>query len=287
MSRSHGELEHYLQEIGRTNLLTPLEERELGWSIINDGCHEAKDRLIRANLRLVVAISKNYNNRGMTLSDLIEEGNVGLIRAAEGFDPAQGARFSTYASWWIKQAIKRTLLHARQPVHIPAYMVELIARAKELARDFEQKHGRPPTDAEMAKSLSVPPRKYAVVRQAMDTQSASTISTANDDEQRGFSETFADASQVAPEEQTGNREIYTVVMELLDVIDERDASILRLRFGLQGEQPLTLKEIGARIGLTRERVRQLESEALGRIRSALESGHPVRWFEERRKLRQG
>ena len=94
MSRSHGELEHYLQEIGRTNLLTPLEERELGWSIINDGCHEAKDRLIRANLRLVVAISKNYNNRGMTLSDLIEEGNVGLIRAAEGFDPAQGARVS-------------------------------------------------------------------------------------------------------------------------------------------------------------------------------------------------
>ena len=164
-------------------------------------------------------------------------------------------------------------------------MVELIARAKELARDFEQKHGRPPTDAEMAKSLSVPPRKYAVVRQAMDTQSASTISTANDDEQRIF-RTFADASQVALEEQTGNREIYSVVMELLDVIDERDASILRLRFDFRVNSPSHSKRSGARIGLTRERVRQLESEALVASAAAIESGHPVRWFEERRKLRQ-
>jgi RNA polymerase primary sigma factor len=124
------DLQLYLRQINEVPLLTADEEKHLGWRIINESCPQAKDRMIRANLRLVISISKNYLHRGLPLVDLIEEGNLGLIRAVEGFDPAQGARFSTYAAWWIKQAIKRTLINAVQPIHIPAYMVDLIARWK-------------------------------------------------------------------------------------------------------------------------------------------------------------
>src|ERR1043165_7761533 len=131
------DLQLYLREINTTALLTAEEEKELGWAIINDNCPMARERMIRANLRLVVAISKNCSNRGLPLTDLIEEGNIGLLGAVEGFDPAQGARFSTYASWWIKQAIKRALINATQPVHIPAYMVELIAKWKIAYRRLE------------------------------------------------------------------------------------------------------------------------------------------------------
>ena len=136
------ELQLYLREIKEERLLTPEEEKTLGWRIINDECQASKERMIKANLRLVISISKNYSHRGLPLSDLIEEGNIGLIKAVEGFDPAQGARFSTYASWWIKQAIKRTLINAVQPIHIPAYMVDLIARCKEASRRLEERLGR-------------------------------------------------------------------------------------------------------------------------------------------------
>ena len=144
------DLQLYLNDINQVALLTAEEERELGWAIINDDCQASRERMIRANLRLVVAIAKNYTNRGLTLSDLIEEGNIGLMRAVEGFDPAQGARFSTYASWWIKQAIKRALINARQPIHIPAYMVELIAKWKVASRDLERELGVPPTIEQLA-----------------------------------------------------------------------------------------------------------------------------------------
>ena len=134
-------LETYLRDINQVPLLTAEEEKTLGWRIINDGDPEAKDHMIRANLRLVVAISKNYTRRGLPIGDLIEEGNIGLIRAVEGFDPAQGARFSTYASWWIKQSIKRTLINARHPIHIPAYMIELLGRWRRIAHVFHEERG--------------------------------------------------------------------------------------------------------------------------------------------------
>ncbi|MBZ0172907.1 MAG: sigma-70 family RNA polymerase sigma factor, partial [Phycisphaerales bacterium] len=149
------DLQLYLNEINKVALLTAEEERELGWAIINDDCAASRERMIRANLRLVVAIGKNYTNRGLTLTDIIEEGNIGLMRAVEGFDPAQGARFSTYASWWIKQAIKRALINARQPIHIPAYMVELIAKWKVASRELERELGTTPTLEQLADRMDL------------------------------------------------------------------------------------------------------------------------------------
>ncbi|MBY0309364.1 MAG: sigma-70 family RNA polymerase sigma factor, partial [Phycisphaerales bacterium] len=149
-------LQLYLRQINETPLLTAEEEKLLGWAVINDNCPAARERMIRANLRLVVSIAKNYVNRGLSIQDLIEEGNVGLLRAVEGFDPAQGARFSTYASWWIKQAIKRALINAVQPIHVPAYMVELVAKWKQSSRKLEQRLGRPPTLQELADEMQMP-----------------------------------------------------------------------------------------------------------------------------------
>ena len=155
-------LQTYLQEINRYPLLTADEERELGWRIINEQCPAARDRMIKSNLRLVVAIAKKYSNRGLPLTDLIEEGNIGLMRAVEGFDPAQGARFSTYGSWWIKQGIKRALMNANQPIHIPAYMVELIAKWKMHSRMLKAELGHEPSMEQLAESMDLPIKKVQI-----------------------------------------------------------------------------------------------------------------------------
>jgi RNA polymerase primary sigma factor len=275
------ELQLYLREIKEERLLTPEEEKELGWKIINDECQASKERMIKANLRLVISISKNYSHRGLSLSDLIEEGNIGLIKAVEGFDPAQGARFSTYASWWIKQAIKRTLINAVQPIHIPAYMVELIARWKQTTRKLEERLGRQPTIQELATEMGLPVKKLLIVRRAVKAYHAPSQAPSKEDgEGADLGDMFEDTRTRAPDHDVERKEDYSTILKLLDSIDERDARVLRLRFGLEGKEPLTLKQIGQEVGLTRERVRQIEVEALKKLQQQLTDDKPSRFFRE-------
>ncbi len=278
--RVESDLQTYLREIDEVPLLSAEEERWLGWRVINDNCPDAREHMIRANLRLVVAIAKRYNNRGLTLSDLIEEGNIGLIRAVEGFDPAQGARFSTYGSWWIKQAIKRALINAVQPVHIPAYMVELIAKWKQTSRILQDELGRQPSAQELAERMKLPVKKIRIIRKAVRAvQSRGQGPVDENGQDVTLSAMLKDERNPRPDEEVLLDDELRTIQQLLEAIDEREAVVLRLRFGLDGREPLTLKQIGAEIGLTRERVRQIEIHALKKLNKRLHDDKPSRFFK--------
>lgn len=270
------ELQLYLREINKTPLLTAEEEKQLGWAVLNDNCPVARERMIRSNLRLVVAIAKNYNNRGLPLSDLIEEGNIGLMRAVEGFDPAQGARFSTYASWWIKQAIKRALINASQPIHIPAYMVELIAKWKEASRKLEAELGAPPSLPDLAKAMNLPLKKVKIIKRAVKAfRTPWQEPSDRDSDLVGMSEMLTDTRHGAPDETVFREDDLKILRRLLESIDEREAKILRLRFGLDGCEPLTLKQIAETVGCSRERVRQIVDESLTRLNAQINDERPT------------
>jgi len=280
-------LELYLRQIDEVPLLTAEQEKALCRRIIEQNCPEAREHMVRANLRLVVSIAKRYMRRGLSLQDLIEEGNLGLLRAVEGFDPDQGARFSTYATWWIKQSIKRALINAVQPVHIPAYMVELIAKWKKASRDLEEKLGRQPTIQELAAELQMPPRKIRIIRKAVRAaqRPASSDRRYEGEGTPTLGDMLQDERVLPPDEQMLRNDDLKTIDKLLQAIDEREATILRLRYGLNGHEPLTLKQIGARIGLTRERVRQIEIQALDKLQKRMNSDRPLTATRLRENIR--
>jgi RNA polymerase primary sigma factor len=256
-------LETYLREINETALLTADQEKDLARKI-GEGSTEARDQMVRANLRLVVNIARGYTGKGLALQDLIEEGNLGLLRAVEGFDPTMNTRFSTYASYWIKQSIKRALVNTAKTIRIPAYMVELLAKWRRATNKLSDELGRPPTHEEVAKLLGLPKKKLNIIKKAIRVYNAAPQS---DQTEAGWSidEMLMDSRSKTPDTEMVETDDLKHVLILLEKMDKREATVLRMRFGLNDEEPKTLKEIGECLGLTRERVRQIESEALAKL----------------------
>lgn len=261
---SDSELELYLQEISRFALLKPHEERELAYRIAK-GDKEARDHMVRSNLRLVVSIAKNYLHRGMTLLDLVEEGNLGLLKAVSRFSPDQGCKFSTYASWWIKQTIRRALINKVKSVRVPAYMVEILTQWRKTGAALSQKLGREASAEEIGRTLKLSPSKIAAIRQAL---SASVPSGRGQNAGEDGPEQDDMLSGIPSREEVGNLADYdreALVRALEFALTERERHILEMRYGLGGDEAATLERIGERIGLTRERVRQIENQALAKL----------------------
>jgi RNA polymerase primary sigma factor len=253
-------IKDYLREIDDAPLLSWEEEKQLARAVMDTNDPQARDRMVRSNLRLVVNIAKRFSGRGLTLGDLIEEGNLGLMRAVDTFDTEHGVRFSTYSAWWIKQSIKRAILNNSQPIHIPTYMVELINQWRNSYAELEIKLGRAPGLEEMASAMKVAVRKAQAIRDIVSVVEQGFHHDSGED-----NSTLEEAIEDNKICDIGSDEELARAVELLDQIDPREAEVLKLRFGLTGEEPLTLKQIGERLDLTRERVRQIQRNALAQL----------------------
>jgi RNA polymerase primary sigma factor len=264
----------YLREIGKTPLLTPQEEIQLA-ARIKRGDKAARAHMIKANLRLVVKIAHDYSNLGLPLLDLVSEGNIGLMKAVERFDPAKGGKLSTYAAWWIKQSIKRALANQSKTIRLPVHLVDKIAKVKRLALAMSEELGREPTDDELAAEVGISASKLSQLR-TVSIRPASLDAPLNDEDGTEFGELVGDDSAVDPAENLSDKDLQEEVADLLGVLDDRERKIINSRFGLDGGKARTLEEVGQKFGVTRERIRQLQNIALAKLRRALRKReHPI------------
>ena len=267
MNESDTVLNRYLREIGSIPLLTRQQEIELARKI-KKGDAAARERMINANLRLVVTIAHDYANLGLPLLDLISEGNIGLTKAVERFDPAKKAKLSTYAAWWIKQAIKRALANQSKTIRIPVHLGDKIAKVRRVSLQMSDELGREPTDDELAEELGIATEKLAQLK-SIGIRPASLDAPAGDEDFTEFGESVGDEEARTPFELLRDKNLLGEMGPLLTLLDQREHKIISQRFGLDGGRPKTLEDIGKNFGVTRERIRQLQNSALTKLRRAL------------------
>ena len=264
----------YLREIGQVKLLTPQEEIELA-ARIKKGDKRAREQMIKANLRLVVKIAHDYEGLGLPLLDLINEGNIGLMKAVERFDPAKGGKLSTYGAWWIKQSIKRALANQSKTIRLPVHLVDKISKMRRTAMKLQEVLGREPTDEELAEELGMTASRVAQLRTAA-IRPASLDAPIGDEDSNNFSEVVQDENASTPYEQLEEKTVSAMLQEMVKTLDTREATILRYRFGLDGGSEKTLEEVGQKFGVTRERVRQIQNIALAKLRKMIEKFEAVK-----------
>src|SRR3954470_10970979 len=258
----------YLREIGQIPLLTPEQEIELA-AKIKKGDREARALMIRSNLRLVVKIAHDYANLGLPLLDLISEGNIGLMKAVERFDPAKGGKLSTYGSWGINQSINRALAIQSKTIRLPVHLVDKISKMRRTAMRLQEEFGREPTDEELGEELGISAARVAQMRMAA-IRPASLDAPIGDEDSNNFAEVVQDESADTPYEQLEEKTVTRMLQEMVKTLDPREATILRARFGLDGGPQKTLEEVGQKFGVTRERVRQIQNIALKKLRKMIE-----------------
>lgn len=266
-SDSDSGLRLYMREISQTALLTPKEEIELA-ARIKEGDKEARLHMIKANLRLVVKIAQDYANYGLPLADLISEGNIGLMKAVERFDPAKGGKLSTYGSWWIKQAIKRALANQSKTIRLPVHMVDKIAKVRRISDMLAEAYGREPTDEELCEETGIALKKLTLLKRAAQ-RPTSLDAPINEGEGTSYAEIIGDERAINPADALVDKNMFGQLDELLEILDERESKIIETRFGLNGKTPMTLEEVGREFGVTRERIRQLQNIALDKMRKTL------------------
>src|SRR5438105_7001063 len=267
MNESDFGLKRYLQEIGQFPLLTPEQEVELAGKI-KKGDGAARERMINANLRLVVTIARDYANFGLPLLDLISEGNIGLTKAVERFDPTKGAKLSTYAMWWIKQALKRALANQSKTIRLPVHLVDKVAKVRRVSLQMSDELGREPTDEELGEEIGIASEKVARLK-SVGIRPASLDAPIAENDSTEFSEVIGDDEAQTPFELLRDKNLLGEVEGLLEVLDPREKKIISQRFGLDGGKPKTLEDVGKDFGITRERIRQLQNIALAKLRRAL------------------
>lgn len=260
-------MKFYLREISRIPLLTIEEENALA-ERIQQGDQEARNQMIQANLRLVVKIAGDYSGYGVSVNDLVSEGNIGLMKAVDRFDPEKGGKFSTYGVWWIKAYIKRALADQSKSIRLPIHMVNKIARIRRIASSLTEELGREPSDEELAAETGLPRHNVAMLKQAA-LRPTSLDAPVNTEESTEHSEIIADEAASNPLDLLSEKDLHVQIDDLLATLDERERRIIDERFGLNGLKPMLLEDVGREFGVSRERIRQIQNSALAKMRKAL------------------